>query len=318
MNKVSQKDPHMHARIMDLVQAGVAPEMIARTLDSELQTKRLEEEEGPATKEEFPDEILLISQALAFRQPSIEDASIICRLLNEAYKDEILGPEAFREEQPLVTEESILAMLEGQKAASFRWLCVEAPDGRGVEEDGAMLGVCCFTTDGVSKCNGEVEGHLGSIRYLGVMRKYRGVLIGQRLLSRVEKAMLTSGCMRSMVCVPSTRETMMDWLERRDYTWAGGMPYPAQGLLQTLLSDKADTELVRFLKKLTADGAKGTRDKPPLALKLNTPGQREGEEESDTTSSTTSLEATSTKTEPGKPVHAAKLPLERLVERNEG
>ena len=250
MQKVTEKDPAMAARIMDLVQAGVRPDQIAQKLDEELSAKRLLEEEGPPPEEQFPEEILLISQALAFTIPKEDDAERICKLLNDAYIDETIGDEAFRQAAPVVEVETMRSMLTSE---DYKWVAVEVPDGRGVEEDGALLGISCFTTDGVSRRNGEVEGALGSIRFFGVLRKYRGVLIGQRLLYRTEKALLKAGCVRVMACAPSSREHVMSWLERRGYQCAGGMPYPYKMLGQELLDHVKGEELhlVRFLKKLT-------------------------------------------------------------------
>lgn len=62
---------------------------------------------------------------------------------------------------------------------------------------------------------GEVEGPLGVIRLLGVLPRYQGLCIGNRLLKRTEKAMHSQGCIRSMVCVPSPRHSMSNWIQRR-------------------------------------------------------------------------------------------------------
>jgi GNAT superfamily N-acetyltransferase len=272
MDKVNKKDPAMVARMMDLMQAGVPAEKIARMLEHEVEEKKVLAEEGPSPEEVFPEEILLIAQALAYRVPTPVDAEAITKLLNEAYVDETgEHAEAFRLPGPLVAQADVADMLISEEHS---WMAVEAPDGRGVEEDGILLGVCCYSTDGVSRKNGEVEGALGSMRYFGILRKYRGVLIGQRLLFRVERAMREAGCVRAMACAASTRVTMMDWLERRGYQCAGGMPYPHASLGQEMIpregpkiksgeGDKLDAEveeltLFRFLKKIDADATAST------------------------------------------------------------
>lgn len=37
---------------------------------------------------------------------------------------------------------------------SYKWCIVEAPSGKFIEEDGMILGVCCYSTDGVARKNG--------------------------------------------------------------------------------------------------------------------------------------------------------------------
>ena len=126
MQKVTEKDPEMAARIMDLVQAGVRPDQIAQKLDEELSAKRLLEEEGPAPEEQFPEEILLIAQALAFSTPQEEDAMRICKLLNEAYIDETIGDEAFRKAAPVVEMEAMRVMPTPKTTSGWRWKCLMA------------------------------------------------------------------------------------------------------------------------------------------------------------------------------------------------
>jgi len=287
MQAVNEKDPALQARIIDLIQAGVNPEDIAKRLDDDAREKRLFEEEGPPPSEQFPDEILLISQALAYRGATIADADRIVKLLNDAYSDELLGPESFRTSDGTsgvnrsVSSDTVMALLENN--SGYNWLLVEAPDGRGVEEDGVILGAACYSTDGVSKKNGEVEGNLGSIRFFGVLRKYRGVVVGQRLLYKVEKAMFKAGCVRSMACVPSSRQSMMDWLIRRGYVNAGGMPYPFIGLGHILREGKEDEQLLRFLKALedqTAREFAESKDKTSeymSTVKLRTEQEEDGQ-----------------------------------------
>ena len=148
MDKVNKKDPALVSQVTELIQSGLNPQQIADHLmeQSRRQSEGIEEE-----PEVFSDEVLIASQALAFREASKDDAGKISRIINDAYQGEIVGPEAFRE-GPTVTESIIADMLD---IDTYHWTLVEAPCGRGIEEDGTVLGVCCFTTDGVSRRNGE-------------------------------------------------------------------------------------------------------------------------------------------------------------------
>ncbi len=272
INKINAKDPHLVARIHDLIESGLNPEDIATALTTEDAMKSEKEELGEIEvieREQFPDEILLMSQALAFREPTMEDIDGIVYVLNDAYTLEIEGAEAFRKynnndnvnnvkkeangktnNKGLVVDENLIK--EMMESKEYKFLITEAPDGRGVEEDGTILGVCCYTTDGVSRRNNEIEGNLGSIRYFGVLKRYHGVTIGQRLLYKVEKMMLSADCVRSMACISSTRASLGRWLERRGYQGAGGLAYPFQGLKYEPLDSVAidDVLLLRYLKSL--------------------------------------------------------------------
>ena len=159
-------------------------------LVEEEQEKQLERREGAMYTEEeieeqekemFPNEIKLIVQALAFRYCSIEDAGDIYRVLNKAYACEIVRvnsaadgakTEAFRRDEEAVSLSSITSLFD-DKETEYKWLCVEAPSGMGILDDGAMLGVCCFGTSGTSRKNGQPEGQLGSVRLIGVLPRFQ-------------------------------------------------------------------------------------------------------------------------------------------------
>lgn len=229
---MQSKDPALTQKLMGLVQDGLNPEQIVKCLQAEATQKALEEVEGPADDEVFANEIVIIAQALAYREATIDDAPIIVRLLNAAYSAESTGDEAFRQ-GPAVSIEMIVNLFAD---SSYKWQVVEAPNGRGVEVDGVMLGVSCFSTDGVSRKNGEVEGTLGSIRLFGVLPRFHGVCIGRRLLHRVEQQVANAGCCRIMACVPSPRISMATWLERRGYRQASTSPYPTKYMGHEILS----------------------------------------------------------------------------------
>jgi GNAT superfamily N-acetyltransferase len=212
-------------RMITLMEQGLSADEIGKALEEEAIKKKLIEEEGDV--EIFPDEIEIIAQALAFRTADVSDIGNIATILNAAYKPEVRGDEAFRssEDGIAVTEVDIRGLFHDE---DYTWTVAEAPNGRGIEEDGVMLGVCCFSTTGTSKKDGEIEGRLGSIRYLGVVPKYHGVCIGLRLLQRVQNIMKNNLCVRSMVCIPSTRESMMTWIERKGYHCVNALNYPKQ------------------------------------------------------------------------------------------
>jgi len=227
-----RKDPRLVAKLMDLVESGVNPLDIAKTLADEAELAALEELEGPPDEETFAREIKIIAQALAYRKAEPADLQEIMALLNNAYKAEVEGLEAFRE-GPSLNVELFIELFED---ATYQWLVCEAPSGRGVEKDGVILGVCIFSVDGVSRCNGMVEGKLGSIRLFGVLPRFHGVCIGLRLLQKTEQVMFKAGCVRSMACTSSTRKRVATWLARRGYRLAGTSPYPAEAMGHVLLS----------------------------------------------------------------------------------
>ena len=189
-------------------------------------------------------EIRVVSQALCFRAPNaLQDAGAVCRLLNEAYAGEVTGPGAFR--RGACVQEDTVRELFG----THEWILMDAANGRGVEQDGTILGAACFTKDGESRRNGRKEGRLGSIRFLGILDRYRGLVAGRRLLRKVEQAMADDGCVRCMACVPSTRGAVAAWLGRRGYEDVGrSFLYPAAHLGHDLT--RTDVELKAYVKPL--------------------------------------------------------------------
>jgi hypothetical protein len=135
--------------VTELLQSGLNPQAIAEALVE--QNRKQSEGELNGNNELFSEKILMTSQALAFRSATSEDLKKITQIINSAYKAEIQGDEAFRS-GTTVTENDIKEMMED---SVYKWLVVEAPSGRAVESDGQMLGVCAFTTDGISRKNGD-------------------------------------------------------------------------------------------------------------------------------------------------------------------
>lgn len=147
MDKVKHKDAALVNQVTELIERGLNPQQIANHLmeQSRRQAQGIEDE-----PEIFSDQITIASQALAFRDALLEDAAMISRIINDAYHGEVIGDEAFRE-GPTVSETLISDMLA---IDTYHWTVVEAPRGFGIEENGTVLGVCCYTTDGVSRKNG--------------------------------------------------------------------------------------------------------------------------------------------------------------------
>lgn len=146
MEKAKQRDPKFVNQVLSLVESGMDPMEIITSLQASVSNSDSNEDE----EEVFPDEIKLISQALAFREPSSSDFEEIFKVLSSAYKIETTGPESFRSGDPISKNDLYELFSSGQ----YKWLVVEAPSGRNIVEDGAILGVCCFSTDGVSRKNG--------------------------------------------------------------------------------------------------------------------------------------------------------------------
>ena len=246
MQEASKRDPAFVQRVFSLIEDGLTPEEILKQLYQDRELKELENrgEYTPPEKEKFSTEIEFLAQPFAFRVPQYLDLNEIHSLLSDAYKDETIGKEAFRSSVAIYRE--MIESLFDDK--TFQWIIMEAPSGKSLTEDGAIIGVACFSTDGVSRKNGEVEGNLGSVRLFGILSQLRGLCIGSRLLSKVEQLMQQANCVRSMVSIPSTRESLMKWIERRDYYEVSNCPYPAQTLKQVLTND--DVHLKLFVKSL--------------------------------------------------------------------
>lgn len=111
-----------------------------------------------------------------------------------------------------------------------------------------ILGVACFNTDGYFRASDTVRENLGSIRYIAVLPRYQGFCLGRRLLERVEHTIFSSSCSKIMVCVPSCRLSIVEWMQRRGYDAYGEVKYPAAGVRHILKDSCQDVVLVRLLK----------------------------------------------------------------------
>lgn len=238
----------VNARILELVEKGYESGQIVDILREEQEARELAKDEGPATstEEDFPDAIRIISQALATRKATPSDIDEVYALLKEAYDCESSGDEAFLHESspPTVSKEAIEHLISD---SAFTFLVMEIPNGLNIEKDGLIIGASCYSRDGESKRDGKIEGKLASVRYMGVLRRYQHLCVGRRLLSKVESEAIKDGCVRIMICIASSRERLMGWVEDRGYFHGANLPYP-QSLGHTLRDP--DTHLCAFLKEL--------------------------------------------------------------------
>jgi hypothetical protein len=149
------KHADLQARIHDYVEyQGMSSTEVLEKIQSETFEKlTLKEDLSRGVSETIPEEIKVISQALAYREALPEDLTDIYNILNQAYREEVEGEEAFRL-APVITKESVEQYLIHDK--SYHWLVIETPNGYNVESDGAIIGVCCYSSDGISKRNGKL------------------------------------------------------------------------------------------------------------------------------------------------------------------
>lgn len=212
------------------------------------------EQEAAADQDEavrqklVPDEAFVVSQALAFRPAEAADAKAIAGLLAAGYAAEHTGKEAFRRQGGDATADDVSELLAG---GAYEWLLCEAANGRGVEQDGALLGLCAYGTGGVSRRNGAVEGKLASVRFVCVRPRYQRFCVGRRLMARAESAMAAAGCVRCMLPVASPRTAMAYVALRLGYAKSGECPYPDPGAVTVAPDDGGgDVHLMLYTKTL--------------------------------------------------------------------
>jgi hypothetical protein len=73
------------------------------------------------------------------------------------------------------------------------------------------------------------------------------VLIGHRLLKKIESQMLQQNCVRIMISIPEIRDSMIQWAVNRDFVDVKTVPYPFEAVGQVMVKD---TSLVIFQKPL--------------------------------------------------------------------
>ena len=164
---------------------------------------------------------------MAFREASAEDGAELAALINSGYSGERQGePEGFRTE-PLMDAATVALMVADPEC---HWLLAEAPNGRGTVSDGTTLGCCCYSVgkaaaskverEDVEKAAATNGEKVGAIRLLTVLPAFRGLLVGRRLLERVERTLARKdhACSKVLCCVPELRVSMLEWAGQRGYT----------------------------------------------------------------------------------------------------
>ena len=212
-----------------------------------------EDDDDPMTVEAWQrvkgreDEVYLVAQSLAFlgvgpgslagvvEEVTPAKVKEMHKLLISAYADEATGDEAYRRGE-LVDIATVDSMLRDPQC---RWLCCEAVSGRGVDDDGALLGTACVSLQH-NKC--------ATIRFLAIQPKLRGLCVGHRLLQRVERALKPLSVTTLLVCIPSTRKSMQHWAHRRGFNHVDTVPFPVENLRFDVFPDSA--KLLVYAKDL--------------------------------------------------------------------
>lgn len=239
-------DPVFMSKVKDLAEKGLNPdEIIDAFRQEDIAKANSSADDGVTFDEKIPDEIKVIAQALAYRDPEPEDLNVLYSLLNASYSVEWTGSQAFRQEGDCVDKSTLEDMIA---SSEYRWIVVEAPGRSRDDGRSLILGAACFTTSGSCKRNGTVEGRLGSVRFFFVSPEFQRLNVGKRLLFRVEKAMHEEGCVRIMFSIPSTRSMLETWLHNKDFEQVASIPYPALHLKHELVV--SDVKLNLFQKPL--------------------------------------------------------------------
>lgn len=120
---------------------------------------------------------------------------------------------------------------------------------------------------------GTVEGKLGSVRFLTILKQLRGYCIGMRLIDKIEERFRQKDCCRSMICAASTRHSLHSWLMRRGYSRVAESPYPS-AFVRKFTKDNVLLDL--FVKELfpgssipsqtykISENIKGKMNLPPI------------------------------------------------------
>ena len=138
-------------QILGLIQDGNLPLEIARKVLNCEKDLCNPNERFESEQESFPDEVVVISQALAYRRPTVTDVKSMFNFLNWCYMSEVEGSESFRSGDFM----SLASIESSIVNETLSWLIVEVPEGRMTEDDGCMIALCSYTADGVSRKNGQ-------------------------------------------------------------------------------------------------------------------------------------------------------------------
>lgn len=122
-------------------------------------------------------------------------------------------------------------------------LIAEVPLGRGVVEDGALIAVCVYSVgdNAASGQAGDKKDKPGAVRILAVHHEFLGLCIGNRMLSKVEKSMVSKdSCDFSVACVVSTRVALQQWIERRGYSKTSEVVFPVDAVPFEIRKEKLE------------------------------------------------------------------------------
>ena len=209
------------------------------------------QQESEDAKHPRANQIIVISQGLAFSNATVKDVERVTALVNETYNKaervEANWGEGFRTGDAVDTE-TIAMMIRDPDV--FVLLC-EAPDGRKILKDGTLLGVCCYSIGAAAVTAGQASPVKGAVRILAVRPDFHGLCVGQRILNKVEAKMLDKDSTAVCMCVVSSRKTMCKWSERRGYAVTASLKFPVDSVPFDIVdSVRDDLQLLVYEKKL--------------------------------------------------------------------
>jgi ribosomal protein S18 acetylase RimI-like enzyme len=239
---MNRLDPNFQLKLQELIERGLTPDQILSSFQEDDINKAISlESRSDSPIQSIPDEIKIISKPLAYRPPENSDLASILRIINDSYFPEVEGEESFRIGN-YITKDNLETLI---KDCDYEWLLVESTD----TDRPIILGISCFSTIGTSRRNGIVEGKLGSIRIFCIDPAFQHLMVGKRLLIRIEKAMKEAGCVRMMFSIPCTRIRLQRWLEKQEFYWIASTEYPTM-ILHHQLKDGIHMTLELYSKSL--------------------------------------------------------------------
>ena len=166
------------------------------------------------------------------------------------------------------------------RARCIRFYQAEAPNGRGVVPDGAILGCCCYSIGSAASSRvGEDTGTpppsqlpaqppAGALRLLGCLPAFKGLLVGRRLLDRCLRALTFAGCDRVLCCVPEPMGAAVGWARRRGFSAVETAAFPP-AMAETF--SRPDVRLIVLERSVLGPGPRALGEgAPPLPSPLQT------------------------------------------------
>lgn len=130
-------------------------------------------------------------------------------------------------------------------------LLAEVPDGKGVVKNGAIIGVCVYSTGSSAGTLPGTDAIPGAIRFLAVAKGFAGLCIGERTLRKAERNMVEEGVGKIVFCVPGLRKGICKWAMRRGYMKKTEVPYPVDKVPFKVMEEKInELTLVVFEKSI--------------------------------------------------------------------